>query len=127
MPDQTDISAQTRNDELPDLEGPADDDAEAQYDPDAIEVSRGRELGLGVGARDLQMQQDVEGSGGPSLEGDVERIDGDELTAADSLVGDDASDLGVDEEFDTEDDGEEAERLDDRATFRGAPESDYRR
>jgi hypothetical protein len=127
MPDpETDISAESR-DYIPDLEGPADDDAEAMYDPDGIEVSRGRELGLGVGARDLELQRDAEGGGAASLEGDVERVDGDELTAADSLIGDDASDLGIDEEFDTEDAGTEAERQDDRATFRGIPESDYRR
>jgi hypothetical protein len=127
MPDpETDISAESR-DYLPDLEGPADDDAEAAYDPDSIEASRARELGLGVGERDLQRQQDVHGSGGPSPEGDVERLSPDEIAAADALADNDANDLGIDEEFDSEDDGPEAERLDDRATFTAVPESDYRR
>ena len=121
MPDpDTDISAASRGDELPDLEGPAEDDAEAAYDPDGIEASRARELGLGVGERDLQRQRDVYGDGPATREGDVERLTADEV-----LTGDDASDLGVDEAFDSED--EDGERQDDRATFTGVPQSDYRR
>lgn len=127
MPDpETDISAESR-DYLPDLEGPAEDDAEASYDPDGIEASRARELGLGVGERDLQRQRDVRGSGGGSIDGGVERLSPDDIAAADALSDNDANDLGIDEEFDSEDDGPEAERLDDRATFKAIPESDYRR
>jgi len=127
MPDpDTDISAASRDD-LPDLEGPAEDDAEAAYDPDGIEASRARELGLGVGERDLQRQRDVRGSGGASLDGGAERMNSDDIAAADVLADNDANDLGIDEEFDSEDDGPEAERLDDRATFKGIPQSDYRR
>jgi hypothetical protein len=127
MPDpDTDISAESR-DYLPDLKGPDDDDAEAAYDPDGIEASRARELGLGVGERELRRQRDTRGSGGPSRDGDVERLSPDEIAAADGLADNDANELSIDEEFDSEDDGPEAERLDDRATFKGIPESDYRR
>ena len=127
MPDpDTDISAASRDD-LPDLEGPAEDDVEVAYDPDGIEASRARELGLGVGERDLQRQRDVRGSGGASLDGGAERMSSDDIAAADVLADNDANDLGIDEEFDSEDDGPEAERLDDRATFKGIPQSDYRR
>jgi len=48
MPDNTDI----------DPDGPEIDAAEDAYDPDEVEVTRGRQQGLGVGARDLRLQQD---------------------------------------------------------------------
>lgn len=128
MPDpETDISAASRDAELPDLEGPDEDDAEASYDPDGIEVSRARELGLGVGARDLRLQRDVHGGGAASYDGGVERLNSESLSADDLLDASDASNLGIDEEFDTEDEGEDAERQDDRATFSQVPQSDYRR
>ena len=40
------------------LSGADDDDAETSYDPTGIEANRARELGLGVGERDLQRQKD---------------------------------------------------------------------
>lgn len=116
MPDHTDISLDSADGQHIRLDGPDEDDAEAMYDPDEIEVSRGRELGLGVGARDLALQNDPVGAGPATIDGDVERLSRDEISAADSIGDSDASDLSIDEEFDTEDDGPEAERLDDRAT-----------
>ena len=95
-------------------EGPAEDDAEAMYDPDEIEASRARELGLGVGARDLERQRDPHGSGGATYDGDVERLNRDELTATDAIGESDANDLSIDEEFDDPDQG--SERHDNRVT-----------
>ena len=106
MPDpDTDISSASA-DFRHDLEGPAEDDIESSFDPDEIEASRARELGLGVGARELNLQRDVHGSGAPSADGDVERMSADEIRAADSIADNDASDLGIEEEFDN-DDGED--------------------
>jgi hypothetical protein len=58
-----------------DPEGRGADDAESVYDPTEIEASRARELGLGMGARDLARQRDVQGDGPPTEE--VERLTGD--------------------------------------------------
>jgi hypothetical protein len=42
-------------------EGPRDDDPpEDHYEPDPVEVTRAREQGLGMGARDLQLQRDAQ-------------------------------------------------------------------
>jgi hypothetical protein len=105
-----------------DLEGPDEDDAEAGYDPDGIEAARARALGLGLGYRELQAQRDgmrpPEGSFAGQGDGDGERLNRDDLTAADVIGASDANDLGIDEEFDTEETGPDAERLDDRATYR---------
>jgi len=116
MPDHTDISLDSADGVDIRLDGPDEDDSEAMYDPDNIEISRGRELGLGVGARDLAGQNDPRGTGGASSDGGVERLSSDEISAADSIGDNDANMLDIDEEFDTEDSGPEAERLDDRAT-----------
>ena len=37
----------------------SDDPPEDHYDPSAVEATRAREQGLGVGARDLQLQRDA--------------------------------------------------------------------
>jgi hypothetical protein len=95
-------------------EGPDEDDPETMYDPGEIEASRARELGLGVGARDLERQRDPDGGGAPSREGGVERLNRDELTASDAIVDSDANDLSIDETFDDPDEG--PERHDDRVT-----------
>ncbi len=42
------------------------------YNPSALQVTRGREQGLGMGARDLQMQRDL--SGGGDEEDQTERL-----------------------------------------------------
>jgi len=68
MPDPTDI----------DPDGPEEDAAENAYDPDEVEVTRGRQQGLGVGARDLALQQDPNGPGGGGRNDDVERIEADD-------------------------------------------------
>jgi hypothetical protein len=117
MPDKTDISLDSADGVNERLDGPDEDDAEAMYDPDNIEVSRARELGLGMGAIDLARQNDVT-EGASFADGDVERMSSDELTAADDISGSDANALDIDEDFDTEDNGPDAERLDDRATSR---------
>lgn len=116
MPDPTDISLDSADGMHVRLDGPDEDDRESMYDPDDIEVSRGRELGLGVGARDLARQNDPRASGRSSRDGDVERLGSDEISAADVIGDNDANMLDIDEDFDTEDSGPEAERLDDRAT-----------
>lgn len=98
-----------------DPEGPDEDDVESMYDPTEIEASRARELGLGVGARDLARQRDVEGDGPGYRDGDVERLSSDDISADVDISDSDANHLEIDEEFDTEDQGPDAERLDDRA------------
>lgn len=118
MPDNTDISLDSADGINERLDGPDEDDAEAMYDPDNIEVSRARELGLGMGAIDLARQNDPTGDGPSFADGDVERLSRDDLSAADDISGSDANALDIDEDFDTEDSGPEAERLDDRATSR---------
>jgi hypothetical protein len=45
---------------MAELDIDAEDDKPDAYDPSALEVTRGREQGLGVGARDLKLQRDVE-------------------------------------------------------------------
>ncbi len=40
------------------LDNVPEDAAESTYDPSDLEVTRGREQGLGVGARDLARQRD---------------------------------------------------------------------
>ena len=117
MPDKTDISLDSADGINERLDGPDEDDAEAMYDPDNIEVSRARELGLGMGAIDLARQNDLT-EDTSFADGDVARMSRDELTAADDISDSDANSLDIDENFDTEDDGPEAERLDDRATSR---------
>lgn len=116
MPDNTDISLDSADGINERLDGPDEDDAESMYDPDDIEVSRGRELGLGMGARDLARQNDAHGDGPGFADGDVERLSSDEISAADDISDSDANALDIDEDFDTEDTGPEAERLDDRST-----------
>jgi hypothetical protein len=116
MPDNTDISLDSADGIHERLDGPDEDDAEAMYDPDGIESSRGRELGLGLGARDLESQRDPRSAGSSSGSDGVERIGSDDISAADVISDNDANMLDIDEEFDTEDSGPEAERLDDRAT-----------
>ena len=116
MPDKTDISLDSADGLDIRRDGPDEDDAETMYDPDGIEVSRGRELGLGLGARDLALQRDPKGDGPSFVDGEVERLDGDDISAADDISGSDANALDIDEDFDTEETGPEAERLDDRAT-----------
>ena len=74
MPDNTDISLDRADGINERLDGPDEDDAEAMYDPDEIEVTRGRELGLGVGARDLARQNDLPFEGHSYADGDVERL-----------------------------------------------------
>ena len=109
MPDpDTDISSNSA-DFRHDIEGPDEDDAEASFDPDGIEASRARELGLGVGYRELQLQRDVPGSGEARAEGDVERMSSEEIAAADSIADNDADDLGIEEEFDSPEEAEEDE------------------
>lgn len=67
MPDpDTDIAAESRlgtdlvleHEDGATREGPDEDDAEAAYDPTGVEASRARELGLGMGQRDLERQRD---------------------------------------------------------------------
>jgi hypothetical protein len=66
MPDNTDI----------DPDGPEEDAAADVYDPDEVEVTRGRQQGLGVGARDLKLQQDRQPSvSGADVEGGGEADD----------------------------------------------------
>jgi hypothetical protein len=98
-----------------DPEGPDEDDAESMYDPTEIEASRARELGLGLGERDLRRQRDVPGDGPGFADGDVERLSSDQLSADADISDSDANHLEIDEEFDSEDDSPDAERLDDRA------------
>lgn len=116
MPDHTDISLDSADGVDVRLDGPDEDDSEAMYDPDNIEISRGRELGLGVGARDLAGQNDPRATGRSSRDGDVERIGSDEISAADVITGTDANMLDIDEEFDSHDDDPDAVPLDHRAT-----------
>jgi hypothetical protein len=104
MPDNTDISLDSADGINERLDGPDEDDAEAIYDPDNIEVTRGRELGLGVGARDLARQNDVPGDGPGYADGDVERLSSDEISADADISDSDANHLEIDEEFDSEDD-----------------------
>jgi hypothetical protein len=92
-----------------DPEGPDEDDAESMYDPTEIEASRARELGLGVGARDLARQRDVQGDGPGFADGDVERLSSDEISADADISDSDANHLEVDEEFDSEVDDEDDE------------------
>ena len=54
--------------ERPDVE---EDPPEATYDPSTVEVDRGREQGLGMGARDLARQRDPGGRQAAPDEGDV--------------------------------------------------------
>lgn len=67
MPDpDTDISAESRlgtdlvleHEDGAMRDGPDEDDVEAAYDPTGVEASRARELGLGMGQRDLERQRD---------------------------------------------------------------------
>jgi hypothetical protein len=116
MPDRSDISLDSADGIHERLNGPDEDDAEAMYDPDDIEISRGRELGLGVGARDLEAQRDPRSAGTAAGDDGVERIGSDDISAADVLGDNDANMLDIDEEFDTEDTGPDAERRDDRNT-----------
>lgn len=52
-------------------EGARDDDPpEDHYEPDPIEVTRAREQGLGMGARDLALQRDVQRPVAPPDEDD---------------------------------------------------------
>ncbi len=85
-----------------DPEGPDEDDAESMYDPTEIEASRARELGLGVGARDLARQRDAPGDGPGFADGDVERLSSDEISADADISDSDADRLEIDEEFDSE-------------------------
>ena len=45
---------------MAELDIDAEDDKADVYDPSAIEATRGREQGLGVGAKDLQRQRDAQ-------------------------------------------------------------------
>jgi hypothetical protein len=104
MPDpDTDISSAS-SDFRHELEGPAEDDIEASFDPDEIEASRARELGLGVGERELNLQRDVHGSGAATRDGDVERMSRDEIRAADSIADSDASNLDIDDDLEGDQD-----------------------
>ena len=79
---ETDINPASFDDQPDDLEitdetaanAPQKDAAETNSDPSDIEVSRGRELGLGVGARDLARQRDVHTGDDVEEEGGVEKI-----------------------------------------------------
>jgi hypothetical protein len=44
---------------MAELDIDAEDDIPTQYDPSDLEATRGREQGLGVGARDLARQKDA--------------------------------------------------------------------
>jgi hypothetical protein len=83
MPDNTDISLDSADGIHERLDGPDEDDAEAIYDPDNIEVSRARELGLGMGAIDLARQNDAPSDGPGYDDGDVEQMTPAQIKAAD--------------------------------------------
>jgi hypothetical protein len=51
---------------------PSDDPPEDHYEPSMVEVNRARQQGLGVGARDLQIQRDPEPPYIPSAEDETE-------------------------------------------------------
>jgi len=78
----TDINPASFDDQPDDLEptdetkaaAPEDDKPEATYDPSDIEATRGRQLGLGVGARDLQRQRDVHTGDDVDSDGGAERL-----------------------------------------------------
>lgn len=44
---------------MPELDIDAEDDKPETYDPSDLEATRGREQGLGVGAKDLERQRDA--------------------------------------------------------------------
>ena len=45
---------------MPELDIDAEDDKPDAYDPSELEATRGREQGLGVGAKDLERQRDAQ-------------------------------------------------------------------
>ena len=56
---------------MPELDIDAEDDKPDAYDPSDLEATRGREQGLGVGAKDLERQRDAHRPSAPP-EGDDE-------------------------------------------------------
>jgi hypothetical protein len=56
---------------MAELDIDAEDDKPNRYDPSELEATRGREQGLGVGARDLQRQRDAKRPTPPFDEGEV--------------------------------------------------------
>ena len=71
-----------------------------------------------MGAIDLARQNDPQDDGPSLANGDVERMNRDDLSTAENISGSDANALGIDKDFDTQDDGPEVERLADCATSR---------
>ena len=56
-----------------------EDPPETTYDPSTVEVDRGREQGLGMGARDLARQRDPGGVQTEPLPGDTEDASDEEV------------------------------------------------
>ena len=62
-----------------------DEDRETTYDPSTVEIDRGRQQGLGMGAKDLQGQRDPQGA--PAATDAEEDEDGGETDAAEADKG----------------------------------------
>ena len=77
---RADTDQKLDHEDAPTREGPDEDDAEAAYDPSGVEASRARELGLGMGQRDLQRQAEPavfdSGADDDELEGPRDDIEG---------------------------------------------------
>ncbi len=85
MPDpETDISNASADFRHDDTDAPEGEAVETSFAPDAVEASRARELGLGVGERELGLQRDAESAGAASSDDEVEVLSPEEIEVADN-------------------------------------------